>query len=136
MVKVHKIRLVRESPAGEREELEVLRRDYPHTWAEANEVLLCWSQDAPRGGQVQPIRYAVFFMDGVKHEGVYDLTHWSAGMPDLTRHVQQTIDLCSGSVRPPFISRRFFEWILDQRSGESEHYERLGAEYQIGDAVQ
>jgi hypothetical protein len=135
MVKVHKIRLIRRAPDGEREKLEVLRLDFPQVWAEANEVLLRWSQEAPRGGQVQAIRYAVFFMDGVKHEGVFDLTHWSSGMPNLTRHVQQTIDLCSGSVRPPFMSRRFFEWVLDQRPGESEHYEKLGTDYQIGDAV-
>lgn len=135
MVKVHKIKLVRVAPTGREERVELLRMEHPKTWGEANEALLRWSQDVPRGGMVQPIEFSVFFMDGVKYHGVYDLMHWSSGMPDLSRHVQQMIDLRSGSVRPPFVPRWLFDFIMEQRPGQSAYYEKLGADYQIGDAT-
>jgi hypothetical protein len=66
---------------------------------------------------------------------VYDLTHWSGGMPDLAGHVKDVIAVKAGHVRPPFMPRVMFAWIMGLTLRESDHFAKLGEEYQIGESA-
>lgn len=149
MVKAHKIELHRlEGPVPglppDRESIRridrwaaahkvvISRLDSDRLWDDANEILLLWSQTAPRSGTPHQVEFTVHYADTLKHHGFYPLFHWSSQQPDLGRHLADVVVLKSGIARPRWAPRWFWAWTLDITHARSVAYEDFARSHEIG----
>lgn len=101
-------------------------------WSDANEVLLIWSQTAPRSGQPHRVEFVIHYTDTLKYRGVYSLYHWSSQMPDLGTFLADIVTLKSGANRPGWAPKWFWAWVLEISSRALRYYEQFAASHEIG----
>lgn len=99
-------------------------------WDDANACLLRWRRNVAFPLVSCLVEFDITYRDGRHFNGDIDLVGPTA--PDLGRHLRDIVALRSGDVRSPFLSRRFFAWVLDTTLDECDAVAEFGRSHDLG----
>jgi hypothetical protein len=103
----------------------------PHTvasFADADALLMVWSEKAPEHGGYYKCDFVVTWPDGNTYSGRYDLKHHRAERPSLAGHMADTVDFYTGKGCPVHMSTaRYADFVASvepERRAQFEEIER------------
>lgn len=96
-----------------------------YSFAEADALLLRWSESAPARGGYDKCDFSICWADCGEYRGRYDLKHHSAEPPSLTRHMIDLCDFYSGRACPEHLTEKRY----------AEHLEHVGEDVRSAYAV-
>ena len=92
------------------------------SFADADAVLMRWSETAPATGGYDKCDFSITWPDGGTYRGRYDLKHHSAEQPSLTRHMVDLAEFYTGQNQPEHMTAADYQQHLasvDQETREA-----------------
>jgi hypothetical protein len=87
---------------------------------------------APKGGGYYKVGFVITWIDGLTHEGRYDVSHDDV-LPSIGRHVADFARFAAGLQRPAHLSKERYAAILER--GDAQEWRKLLDNYDLEGAA-